>query len=631
MRINKLILKNFRGYKSETIIDFNDFSVLIGRNDIGKSTVLEALDIFFNDKKANSPYSKADLSVSGSSEALIGIVFSDLPDTIIVDTSIHTTFDDEYMLNENSKLQINKVYGASGVKKIEYCSISPTKRELRELITKKIDELRAIADELEVPIENYNGSQSSSIRKAIYQHCESQLDLRLQKTTILKTSDKTQNPGKEILSQIESYFPVYSLFQSDRKNEEKDSEVQSPMNSVIQKILKDPTLQTTLDSVKSTVETAAKQVAASTIEKLKEMNPEIADSLTPIFSEPKWESVFKFNLFNDEGISLDKRGSGVRRLILLNFFRAQAEKTRHEKNVPHIIYALEEPETSQHPKHQMMLIDAFKTISEYKNNQVILTTHSPGISKLVNPDSLILLDTNESDEIVAKSKNDEIFRKISEELGVMPSIELSDITNVQLAICVEGKNDISFLKKINQLEEFQNIIDLNDDRIIILPMGGSTLQYWVNNDYLSKLNLKQFHLYDSDIGSDQPHKYNKYIEIINSQENANQALETSFREMENLFPISLLHELYNIPKIDFEDYDEISIPELIAKNNYKVAQPEKDWDELEKEDKKERMRKVKNQLNMTHIESLKIEHLIENGNFEEVRGWFEKIRSMITE
>ena len=51
LKIKTLKVKNFRGYKDETVIDFENFTVFVGKNDVGKSTILEALDIFFNDGK----------------------------------------------------------------------------------------------------------------------------------------------------------------------------------------------------------------------------------------------------------------------------------------------------------------------------------------------------------------------------------------------------------------------------------------------------------------------------------------------------------------------------------------------------------------------------------------------------
>lgn len=46
MKLREIILQNFRGYYNETRIPVDDLTALIGQNDVGKSTILEALDIF---------------------------------------------------------------------------------------------------------------------------------------------------------------------------------------------------------------------------------------------------------------------------------------------------------------------------------------------------------------------------------------------------------------------------------------------------------------------------------------------------------------------------------------------------------------------------------------------------------
>ncbi|CAH2779971.1 MAG: predicted ATP-dependent endonuclease, OLD family [uncultured Caballeronia sp.] len=85
---------------------------------------------------------------------------------------------------------------------------------------------------------------------------------------------------------------------------------------------------------------------------MNEMDGRLASELKPFFkTDPKWD-VFKFGLVGDNDIPINKRGSGVRRLILLNFFRAEAERRRTEKALSKalsVIYAIEESETSQHP------------------------------------------------------------------------------------------------------------------------------------------------------------------------------------------------------------------------------------------------------------------------------------------
>ncbi|MDQ8458422.1 AAA family ATPase [Enterococcus faecium] len=48
MKLVQLIVKNFRGYSKETKLNVDELTALIGKNDAGKSTLLEAMEIFFN-------------------------------------------------------------------------------------------------------------------------------------------------------------------------------------------------------------------------------------------------------------------------------------------------------------------------------------------------------------------------------------------------------------------------------------------------------------------------------------------------------------------------------------------------------------------------------------------------------
>ena len=61
MKIHKVTLTNFRGYRNPVTIEFNDLTVFVGRNDIGKSTVLEALDLFFNEGKGVIKFDDGDI------------------------------------------------------------------------------------------------------------------------------------------------------------------------------------------------------------------------------------------------------------------------------------------------------------------------------------------------------------------------------------------------------------------------------------------------------------------------------------------------------------------------------------------------------------------------------------------
>lgn len=74
MILKKLILKNFRGYSNIEIEFDNKLNVIIGKNDIGKSTILEALEIFFNNETVKIDISDYNVFATNNKMS-IGCVF----------------------------------------------------------------------------------------------------------------------------------------------------------------------------------------------------------------------------------------------------------------------------------------------------------------------------------------------------------------------------------------------------------------------------------------------------------------------------------------------------------------------------------------------------------------------------
>jgi predicted ATP-dependent endonuclease of OLD family len=400
MKISQVKITNFRGYKDETIIILNDLTVFVGKNDIGKSTVLEALDVFFNEGKGVIKLDKEDLNkqglADGNMDICIAVVFEDLPSTLVIDSTNETTLQDEYLLNSQGKLEIVKTYPNAGKEKVFVKANHPSNPDCADLLLKKQRDLQAIIKKDSIICDDEK--KNAIMRAAIWEHYSA--DLQLSEVEI----DVTKEDAKNIWDQLKNYMPLYSLFQSDRKNSDGDSEIQDPMKLAVQEILKDITIQSSFNQIATEVESKLKEVADRTLDKLKEMNPEVANSLNPVIppvESLKWADVFKnVSISGDEGIPINKRGSGVKRLVLLNFFRAEAERRKAEKNVPDIIYAIEEPETSQHPEHQKKLIDAFIDLSKGQHTQIILTTHSPAIVKMLNFEHLKLIKGSQFKEVI---------------------------------------------------------------------------------------------------------------------------------------------------------------------------------------------------------------------------------------
>lgn len=456
MKILKVKLENFRGYKEEVIIDFNDLTVFVGKNDIGKSTVLEALDIFFNDGKGVIKIDKEDINKQakeeGNTETKISVVFDELPSSLTIDTSNPTTLADEYLLNRDGHLEIIKKYSNAGKEKVYIKANHPTNVNCNDLLLKKIRELQKILDDNSITC--LNRAKSAIVRQAIWGHFSNSLNL--QEIEI----DVTKEDAKNIWDQLKNYMPLYTLFQSDRKNSDGDSEVQDPMKFAVQEILKDEALKSTLEEVAKEVERKLQEVVGLTLEKLQEMNPEIADSLNPVIPTSdslKWNDVFKnVSITGDEDIPINKRGSGVKRLVLLNFFRAEAERRQRTQNIPSIIYAIEEPETSQHPSHQRKLIEAFIELSNTNNTQIILTTHSPAIVKLLDFEHLKLIKNENGKEIINIERGDLPYPSLNE-VNFLAFDESNDEYHNELYGYIESEGELSNYKAGKSEVTYQKI------------------------------------------------------------------------------------------------------------------------------------------------------------------------------
>lgn len=493
MRIKAVILENFRSYNARTRIPIASLTAFIGKNDSGKSTVLEALDIFFEGgvKKIEA----ADASKTGSSKkVLIAVVFDNLPAQVVLDSNATTTFANEHLLNMDGDLEIHKVYDCSiaSVKaKVSAWAVHPTATDVADLLQKTNRDLKALVKERDLR-NNCNQTENPSMRLAIYQ---AHSDLRLEPREVPLNDDN----GKAIWAAIQVYLPIFALFQSDRPSTDQDSEVQDPMKLAIKQALEQ--LESELDTIADKVSAKARETAKATVEKLQSSYPDLdlTSSLEPKFTKPKWDSIFKLGLEADDGIPLNKRGSGVRRLILMSFFQAQAERKQAEaEHSRPVVYAIEEPETSQHPDSQQRIIETFKALAK-SGDQVVLTTHVPGLAGLIPLDCLRYIDRDPAtNDIRTRSGSPEVYAEIAEALGVLP--DPADKTGLKVAVLVEGKNDIDALRSMAMvLAASKDIAPLVEDCIFWTIGGGdSTLKDWIERRYLDKLGLPQVIIQDSD-------------------------------------------------------------------------------------------------------------------------------------
>lgn len=598
MIIRQLYLKNFRGF-SEINVSFNEnLNVIIGKNDIGKSTILEALAIFFESDTVKIEID--DLKVGSSPQITIGVVFRvDPSKEYLIDSERKTSLTDEHLLNSEGFLEIRKVWDCSkslSAKSLTTFFVSQYFTDFKDnpLITLKIGDLKKVANDNNLDDFVQDKRVLSDFRKAIYQNTSNQ-----QTETVLIPIDKEDS--KKVYLSISSEFPYFALFQSDRQNKDSDKEVQDPLKVITKQAISE--VEDKLKEVVEEIEKKAIEKGKKTIEKLAEMNPEIAKTLDPNVKNRNWDSLFSFSFIGDEGIPMNKRGSGVRRLILLNYFRAEAEENSgKDKNV---VYAIEEPETSQHPEHQMMLITALIKLANNPNRQVLITTHSPEIAKIAKDENLILLSRDDLKNPKIIIETDSKLPAIRETLGILPYLS-------RLVVCVEGENDVKFLKNINEnIPELKKEFDLAANNISVIPLQGGNLINWVNRNYLKGSNVVEFHIYDRDSNSGKnTEQYKEQCDYINNRPDNSRAVLTNKKEFENYIHASLINGFFSVDCSTLSDWDNSDLPQFLASKSGRHEN------------------EIKSILNGSLAKKLTKKHLEELHAFEEVKGWFTMMKEL---
>lgn len=613
MKLYSIKIENFRCYKNPFKITFNDLTTLIAKNDYGKSAILDALNIYFNESSIDA----GDYSIGiPTNEIILNCEFTELPNTVVIDATNEVVLSEEHLLNSENRLEVVKIFSGAKpkLKDVFIKAVHPSIENANDLFQLNINQLRERARTLGVDLTQINATIKAQIRDKIW---ESFPDLQLTEQLIpVKEDDR-----KKIWDKLKNEMPLYALFKSDRASTDQDEEAQDPMKIAIKEALAN--VQADLERITTNVKSEVERIAQATVKKLQEMDSTLASQLNPVFKDPSWDTVFKVSLTDESQVPINKRGSGVRRLILINFFRAKAEQIAEEKNAASVIYAIEEPETSQHPNNQILLMHAFQELTATHNCQVIISTHNPALARLVSINSLRYIQKADDNSRRILENDDTTFGIISRSLGILPD------NNIKMFLGVEGANDINFFKSISKiLSQTENeILDLeileNEGKLLFIPFGGSNLALWTNR--LSNLNRSEIHICDRDTIPPAAPKYQNFINEINQREGC-QAFVTSKLELENYLHISAIRTVRPEINITFGDYDDV--PSIVAKfiheNNSQTP-----WDDLDEDRKDKKKSKVKKWLNVEAAKNMTPALLNERDPNDDIRNILRAITTII--
>ncbi|MBN1882633.1 MAG: ATP-binding protein [Deltaproteobacteria bacterium] len=612
MKLEKLIISNFRAFNGTHEISFNDLTVFIGKNDIGKSSILDALEIFFNSGKIDSSDISIHPSPKDNTTSSIGCVFSKLPEEIILDANAKTSLKEEYILNKDGFLEIHKSFNFSSAKnpkaKIIAKAYHPTEETFKVLLHKKNADLKKLAEEKDIP-SNVDKRSNVELRKFLWSTID---DLKFDNEDI----DLEKEDARKLWDQISKKLPLFALFKTDRPSTDEDSEVQDPMKLAVKQVISE--IENELETIKERIKEETLDVATRTVEKLKEIDSTLAEELKPTFKEePKWSNIFKLSLTDENQIPINKRGSGVRRLILISFLQAEAERKRSSENKDNLILAIEEPETSQHPDNQKLLIEALEQLSQKEGYQIITTTHVPALAGLVPIRSIRYIE-KAPDNIrqIQTGTDDTVLEKVSNSLGVLAD------RRVKAIICVEGPSDVKYLKCFSKIlnkkdNETPNLENTNE--VVFIPMGGRTLQDWVNDKYLKPFGLPMYYIFDR--GDE--NKYEEQANNINSDQDKSIAYITNEREIENYLHSSAIEKAIGV-RIEITDTNKVA--EELAKHIHCSAPNAKEWKNLSPEEIKKKTTRCKKRLCNEVLPFITLKMIEERNAIEEISMWLEPLK-----
>lgn len=165
-----------------------------------------------------------------------------------------------------------------------------------------------------------------------------------------------------------------------------------------------------------------------------------------------------FSLMIDDGNSTDlmNKGDGVKSLVALSLLK-------NKKTVPNSVsvIAIEEPESHLHPSAIEMLRNTIVALSE--KSQVIVSTHNPQFVNRNEIESNIIVEDG-------NAKKASSIREIREVLGV----KLSDnLYGAKLILFVEGKTDKKILTSLLSKKSSKLRKAIADNDVVIYPIGGT--------------------------------------------------------------------------------------------------------------------------------------------------------------
>lgn len=289
-------------------------------------------------------------------------------------------------------------------------------------------------------------------------------------------------------------------------------------------------------------------------------------------SNSKWEIL----LVNENGkIPISSSGSGLKTvlLVLIKLFLETREKSSYnfEQSLENSIFIFEELENNLHPAIQRNLFEfLYQWVQEY-NSQIFLTTHSTVPINMFSGRENVTL-THIKKENYSIITNSALSFIENEDILMNLGVRASDILQSNAVIWVKGPSDRIYINK--WIELYSDGLLKENIHYQILFYGGRLLSHLTgkineSNELIQlfRANLHSIIVIDSD-KIDSNKRINKTKQRIKNEFIKNQAIAwiTQGKEIENYLSRNIFNKIYHIDK-QIGQYEKID--DFLNKNSRK--------------------------------------------------------------
>ncbi len=149
MQLVTFEIVGFRGYREPRKVSLQNLTTFVGKNDAGKSSLMDALDLFFDDPKK---LDKEDLCVDPNIDTVaLTAEFTDFPTELVLDAAAATNLISEHLLFRKADgrdvLRIVKEYKAGKAAEVFVDATAPILEQGHPVLLKQAD-LRKLGRDL---------------------------------------------------------------------------------------------------------------------------------------------------------------------------------------------------------------------------------------------------------------------------------------------------------------------------------------------------------------------------------------------------------------------------------------------------------------------------------------------------